>query len=92
MGSLALAGLVLGALITGGIIGAAVMSVIHYEQARREMDAEQEGVPDLRGQYPNIPRRPPRPPMPPRRPGCHYEGWVMPPPPRRPGCRFEDWV
>jgi hypothetical protein len=58
MGSLALAGLVLGAMITGGIIGAAVMSVVHYEQARREMDAEQEGVPDSRDQYPNAPRKP----------------------------------
>jgi hypothetical protein len=50
--------LVLGALITGGIIGAAVMSVIHYEQACREMDAEQESAPDLRGQYPNVPPKP----------------------------------
>jgi hypothetical protein len=58
MGSLALAGLGLGALITGGIIGAAVMSVIHYEQARREMDAEQECVPDARYQSPNAPRKP----------------------------------
>jgi hypothetical protein len=94
MGSLALAGLVLGALITGGIIGAAVMSVVHYEQARREMDAEQEGVPDLRGQYPNIPRRPPPPPMPPRKPGLRIEVGVMPPPPRKPGKRnpVDEWV
>jgi hypothetical protein len=61
MGSLALAGLVLGALITGGIIGAAVMSVVHYEQARREMDAEQESVPDRRYEgwvMPPPPRKP----------------------------------
>lgn len=56
---LALAGLVLGAMIVGGLIGASVMCVIHYEEGKREMEAGKEPPPDM--------RRPAPPEMPPRK-------------------------